>query len=123
EQHKCGECSMMTDLVARLRAPSVTNRPPKPSEIRRNDLAVLVTVVVALLFGLTVREQARSLHRTWRLGSGLPAVWYPAGWITAQPDPAQQRQHPRAVQAAAGGPHLGDPAAREAQGHRQQGEG
>ena len=76
---------MMNNLVARLRAPSITNRPPGRAEVLRNDLAVLVALLIALLLGLGIREQARKAHRSYDLGDGLPKIWYPAGWLSGQP--------------------------------------
>lgn len=78
--------SVLTDLTARLRSPSVTNEPPAPGELRRNDWAVAAVVAFALFLGLGIRQQSISAHRAFALGDGLPTIDYPAGWRTAQPE-------------------------------------
>lgn len=78
--------SLLTGLTARLRSPSVTNEPPAPGELRRNDWAVAAVVAFALFLGLGIRQQSLHAHRTFALGDGLPTIDYPAGWRTAQPE-------------------------------------
>lgn len=75
---------MMAELWARLRRPSVTNQPPAPGELRRNDLAVLLVVILALALGLGVRGWALNASRAFALGDDLPTLRYPRGWRTSQ---------------------------------------
>lgn len=75
---------MIAELWERLRRPSVTNQPPAPGELRRNDLAVLLVVLLALLLGLAVRSWALGASRSFALGEDLPTLRYPLGWRTSQ---------------------------------------
>ncbi len=78
---------MIDRLLMRMRQPSVTNQPPSPAEIWRNDLAVLVVVVLALLLGFGLRNNVRSASAAITLEEGLPTLRYPAGWVTSLPAP------------------------------------
>jgi hypothetical protein len=73
-------------LLAALRRPSITNRPPTTAELRRNDLALLVVVVLAFVIGLGVRNLAWQVSKPMPLGDGLPTIRYPADWLTRQPE-------------------------------------
>jgi hypothetical protein len=77
---------MINGLLERIRQPSITNQPPGPFEMHRNDLAVMVVVLFAFFLSVGVRQQARSVSRGLELGDGLPTLRYPAGWLTSQPD-------------------------------------
>lgn len=74
----------MSSLLTALTKPSVTNEPPSPNEIWRNDLALLVTVLFALFLGYGIRNNAINASRTVELGPDLPAIDIPARWITGQ---------------------------------------
>lgn len=74
----------MSTLLTALTKPSVTNEPPSDSEIRLNDLALLITVIFALFLGYGIRNNAVNASRTVELGANLPAVEIPARWITGE---------------------------------------
>lgn len=74
----------MSSLLTTLTKPSVTNEPPSGSEIRRNDLVLLITVVITLLLGFAIRNSAVNASRSVALGTDLPSVRLPARWITGQ---------------------------------------
>jgi hypothetical protein len=74
----------MSSLLMALTKPSVTNEPPSDFEIRRNDLALLITVIFALFLGYGIRNNAVNASRTVELGADLPAVLLPARWITGE---------------------------------------
>lgn len=74
----------MSSLLTALTKPSVTNEPPSNAEIRRNDLALLITVIFALFLGYGIRNNAINASRTVELGENLPAVEIPARWITGE---------------------------------------
>lgn len=74
----------MSSLLMALTKPSVTNEPPSDFEIRRNDLALLITVIFALFLGFGIRNNAVNASRTVELGENLPTVQLPARWITGE---------------------------------------
>lgn len=74
----------MSSLLTALTKPSVTNEPPSGSEIRRNDIALLIMVVLALFLGFGIRNSAVNASRSVELGTDLPSVRLPARWITGQ---------------------------------------
>ena len=74
----------MANLLAQLSKPSMTNRPPGRLERQRNDIALLLTIAVALLLGLGTRSRALNLSQAVKLGEGLPTLRVPAGWLTHQ---------------------------------------
>jgi hypothetical protein len=76
----------MNNLIDLLRRPSLTNLPPTRFELRRNDLAVIVVVLLAFVFGLGIRNLALNASKSIALGDDLPTLRYPAGWITGQPE-------------------------------------
>jgi hypothetical protein len=71
----------MSTLLMRLTKPSVTNEPPSPQEMRRNEIAVIVTLIVALLLGGGIRNNSINNSRAVELGAGLPEISIPANWI------------------------------------------
>jgi hypothetical protein len=75
---------MIDSLLAALRRPSITNRPPGAGEIRRNDVAVVFIVLLSFLLGLGLRNQTVNASRAISLGADLPTLRYPDGWITGQ---------------------------------------
>jgi hypothetical protein len=74
----------MANLLAQLSKPSMTNRPPGRLELQRNDLALLLTVALALFLGLGIRSRALNLSQAVKLGEDLPTLRVPAGWLTHQ---------------------------------------
>lgn len=72
----------MTSLLNSLTTPSVTNEPPTQKELRRVDIAVIVTVIFALFLGFGIGNNARNASRTIELGEGLPTIQIPSNWIT-----------------------------------------
>ncbi len=74
----------MSTLLTALTKPSVTNEPPTKQEIWRSDLALVITVIVALFLGVVIRGNTVNAARTVELGEGLPTVRIPARWITGQ---------------------------------------
>jgi hypothetical protein len=89
---------MIDSLLATLRKPSITNRPPGAGEIHRNDIAVVLVVLFAFFLGWSLRNQAIHASRSFSLGDDLPTLRYPARWITSQPDPLHfQATNPTSV--------------------------
>jgi hypothetical protein len=76
---------MIKGLVTRLRQPSVTSQTPGSAEVWRNDLAVIVVVVLAFVLGFVLRNIVRNASTAITLGDGLPTLRYPAGWVTSMP--------------------------------------
>ncbi|MCC6453653.1 MAG: hypothetical protein IT328_01795 [Caldilineaceae bacterium] len=76
----------MSTWLATLTKPSVTNEPPSEGELRRIDLAVLITIIFALFLGFGIRNNAVGASRTIELGEGLPSIKVPSNWITGQPE-------------------------------------
>ncbi|HXF62710.1 MAG TPA: hypothetical protein VNK95_13895 [Caldilineaceae bacterium] len=72
----------MSSLLSALTKPSVTNEPPSETDLRRNDIAVLVTLLFALFLGWGIRNNAVGASRDVSLGEGLPSIAVPARWIT-----------------------------------------
>jgi hypothetical protein len=66
----------------RLTKPSVTNEPPSPRDLNLNEIAVTVTLIVALLLGIGIRNSSINNSREVELGAGLPTISIPANWIT-----------------------------------------
>jgi hypothetical protein len=76
----------MSTWLATLTKPSVTNEPPTEGQLRRIDLAVIITILFALFLGFGIRNNAVGASRTIELGEGLPSIKIPANWITGQPE-------------------------------------
>ena len=77
----------MSSLLMRLTKPSVTNEPPSLRDLNRNEIAVIVTLIVALFLGIGIRNISINNSREVSLGAGLPTISIPADWITgASPD-------------------------------------
>jgi hypothetical protein len=76
----------MSTWLTSLSKPSVTNQPPSEGELRRLDIAVIITVLFALFLGFGIRNNAVSASRTVELGEGLPTIKVPERWITGQPE-------------------------------------
>jgi hypothetical protein len=76
----------MSTLLSTLTKPSVTNEAPSEGELRRTDIAVIITVIFALFLGLGIRNNAVNASRTVELGEGLPSIKIPSDWITGQPE-------------------------------------
>ncbi len=76
----------MAAILESLRKPSITNQPPTPSEQRRNDLLVIVTILFAIFLGWGVRTNSIAALRTFSLGNQLPSLAYPAAWLEAESD-------------------------------------
>lgn len=70
----------MTMWIDRLIKPSPTNEPPAPSEQLRNDLAVAVTVIFALILALGIRNQVYSAANITALNGGAVRIAYPERW-------------------------------------------
>lgn len=76
----------MQQFLSLFGPPSVTTEPPTPAQIRRNDWILLGCVFLFLAIGWIVRWGAQNEKRTADLGIGVPAIAYPDGWVTFQPD-------------------------------------
>jgi hypothetical protein len=76
----------MTTWLNSLTKPSVTNEAPTDQELSRVDIAVYITVLIALFLGFGIRSNATTASRTVELGEGLPAIEVPSNWITGQPE-------------------------------------
>ncbi|MCC9076271.1 hypothetical protein FKZ61_009125 [Litorilinea aerophila] len=71
----------MTQLIRLLAKPSVTNAPPEPEDIRRNDLILIVWVAFVLFLGFGIQLRALNASRPVSLGEDLPTLSVPASWI------------------------------------------
>ncbi len=71
----------MSALLDALRRPSVTNEPPTAKEQWRNDIAVLLVALVALLLGWSIRNAVVDARSQLSLGEGLPTLEYPRSWL------------------------------------------
>jgi hypothetical protein len=71
----------MTLWVDRLIKPSPTNEAPGPREQLRNDIAVAVTVLFALVLALGIRNQVYSAHKVTTLNDGALRIAYPERWL------------------------------------------
>jgi hypothetical protein len=76
----------MSSMLAALTKPSVTNEPPTAAELRRNDVAMWITLAFALFLGWGIANNAMNASRTTALGDGLPSIAVPARWIKGQSD-------------------------------------
>lgn len=76
----------MAAFLESLRKPSITNQPPTPSEQRRNDLLMIVTILFAIFLGWGLRTNSIAALRTFALGNQLPSLAYPAAWLEAESD-------------------------------------
>ncbi len=71
----------MSALLDALRRPSITNEPPTAKEQWRNDMAVLLVALVALLLGWSIRNAVVDARSQFSLGPDLPALEYPRSWL------------------------------------------
>ena len=76
----------MSTWLSTFTTPSITNQPPTEGELRRIDVAMIVTVLFALFLGFGIRNNAVSASRSVELGEGLPVIEIPNNWITGQPE-------------------------------------
>lgn len=76
----------MSTWLNALSTPSITNQPPTEGELRRIDIAVIVTVIFALFLGFGIRNNARTASRSVGLGEGLPTINIPNNWISGTPE-------------------------------------
>jgi hypothetical protein len=74
----------MTTWLSALTKPSVTNEPPASGDQTRIDVAVIVTVLIALFLGFGIRDSAANASRSVELGKGLPTIKVPDNWITGK---------------------------------------
>lgn len=71
----------MTMWIDQLIKPSKTNEPPTPREQLRNDLAVAVTVLFALILALGIRNQVYNASSITTLNAGAVRIAYPERWV------------------------------------------
>lgn len=71
----------MTMWIDRLVRPSETNEPPAKGEQLRNDLAVAVTVLFALILALGIRSQVYTASSFATLNNGAVRIDYPERWV------------------------------------------
>lgn len=76
----------MMNIFQQLTKPSPTNAAPPPSQVWRNDLAVVATLIFALFLGIGVRNQILNASQYIELGDNLPRISAPAGWLTKRAD-------------------------------------
>lgn len=62
---------------------SVTSRPPSRTDIRRNDLALFLAVVLLMGAGWLILRWSAPPAQTITLGAPLPELHLPAGWIVS----------------------------------------
>lgn len=71
----------MTLWIDHFIKPSETNEPPSPREQLRNDLAVTVTVLFALILALGIRNQVYTSSNFTTLNAGAVRIAYPERWV------------------------------------------
>ena len=76
----------MTMWVDRLIKPSPTSEAPAPREQMRNDLAVAVTVLFALILAFGIRNQALNASKFAALNEGAVRIAYPERWVLRSAD-------------------------------------
>ena len=72
--------------IDRIIKPSVTHAAPSPSDRARNDIAVVGTVLFALLLALGIRNQVYTASKITTLDAGTLRLAYPERWAARQGD-------------------------------------
>ena len=76
----------MSSLINALSRPSITNKPPTPEDIRRNDLYTIVWFLFALFLGFGISNNALTASTPVHVHDDLPTIDVPAGWIRGKLD-------------------------------------
>ena len=74
----------MSALLNVFRNPSITNEPPTATEQRRNDWAVIILILFAILLGWGMRNNSVNAVKEFTFQGGIPTIAVPAPWITTQ---------------------------------------
>lgn len=72
--------------IDRIIKPSETNATPSSGDQVRNDIAVVVTVLFALLLAFGIRNQVYTASKIATLDDGALRLAYPERWIARQAD-------------------------------------
>lgn len=76
----------MSALLEALRTPSMTNEPPTAADQRRNDFNTIALLIVAILIGWLMRNNATNAVQEVSFAEGVAPIAVPANWITSRGD-------------------------------------